>query len=53
MVKVEIFIGFFDIVNFSDGVFEDLSRFLSEIYIYIWKVLEFNIDEMFVFFFIG
>lgn len=45
MVKVETSIGSFDIVNPSDGVFEDPSRFLSETYIHIRKVSESNTDE--------
>lgn len=45
MVKVETSIGSFDIVNPSDGVFDDPSRFLSETYIHIRKVSESNTDE--------
>lgn len=45
VVKVETSIGSFDIVNPSDGVFDDPSRFLSETYIHIRKVSESNTDE--------
>lgn len=45
MVKVGTSIGSFDIVNPSDGVFDDPSRFLSETYIHIRKVSESNTDE--------